>query len=172
MKKISLVLLLSASSAFASGGASDLIAPAINIIILASFLIWKLKTPMSNMFKTKAQDIKDTLERAEIKAKEAEMMMDVQKKKLANLDNEINQINLDSDQEISQFEKNYSNETDEKSEKLKLDASAKIEAEKRALMNKLNTLLIDEVVAKTKSKLKSDSSLSEKATQNILQGLQ
>jgi len=149
----------------------SLIWPAFNVAVLASLLIWKLKTPARNYFNTRAQTIASIMERAQAKAKEAEMMMQMQRKKLDGLDAEIKKINSETDLEIEKFKSNYHQEVHERIAKLKTDASMKIEAEKKQLSEQLNSVLLDQVVAKAKVTFKGDKELNNKATSKILEGL-
>ena len=77
MLKFLFSTLFISTTAFASGGGGhdvsvmDLIPPAINFFLLLGFLIYKIKGPLSNYFTEKANLVEETVERANIKAKEA-----------------------------------------------------------------------------------------------------
>ena len=86
MKYIILSNLFLSSLVYAGGGAApqnwteffqSLIAPATNVGIILFVLIWKLKGPASEMFKKKAKDTAEALERIENKSKEVKMMLGV-----------------------------------------------------------------------------------------------
>ena len=83
---VALVLMAILPSALAAGNGghghlSDLIAPLVNVVVLVGFLVWKLKKPLSDHFTAKAEEIANTLERASLKSKEAEVMLQAQQKK-------------------------------------------------------------------------------------------
>ena len=56
-------------------------------------------------------------------------------------------------------------------EKMKQDAAAKIEAEKKQAFNKLNNNFLDEVIGKAKTYIKGNPELASKATDSALEGL-
>lgn len=138
------------------GHMTDLIPPAINFVVLVSFLVFKLKKPLSNMFTKKAELISETLERANVKSKEANMMLEAQQKKIGNLENEIKVIENQTKTDISNFKAQSKEETVIKAQKIKQDAIAKIEAEKKSLFQNLNMKLIDTIIAKTKADIKGN----------------
>jgi F0F1-type ATP synthase membrane subunit b/b' len=173
MKIISLLLLTGSVFASSKGGhvghVSDLVAPAVNFFILTGFLILKLKGPMANMFTKKAETIAETLERASVKSKEAQVMLETQNKKLNNLESEIKLINDLGAKEVKNFSVKYGEEIIYKSEKLKVDAAAKIEAERKALLEKVNTKLIDGVITKTAAIVKANNELRSKVNNKMVQ---
>jgi F0F1-type ATP synthase membrane subunit b/b' len=156
------------SNAFAAGdghgSVSDLIAPVVNVALLGGFLIWKLKKPLSDYFSKQADDISNTLERASLKSKEAEVMLHAQMKKMNNVENESKEIIKLAEMEIQNFEKIYAREIEEKAGKLKSDATAKIEAERKAMINSLNSSLLDEVIQKAKSTIKANKNHQAKVS--------
>lgn len=175
MKITILVSLIISSSAFASGGeqghVSDLFAPFINVIILMSLLIWKLKGPITSFFDNKSNQVSEVLERASVKAKEAEMMMQMQQQKAQGLEAELNKINTEATTSIEKFRHDYALEIEDRVKKIKEDAVQKIEAEKKQMFDQVNSLLLDEVISKSKQLIKSDENTGNKVTENILQGL-
>ncbi|MBY0516075.1 MAG: ATP synthase F0 subunit B [Bacteriovoracaceae bacterium] len=161
-----------ATDALASGGGhkghlTDLIAPLVNVAVLAGFLIWKLKKPMSEHFKKMSEEIENTLERASLKSKEAEVMLQAQKKKMANVEAEAKEIIRHAESEIKTYEKAYAREIEEKSFKLKTDATSKIEAERKAMIGALNATLLDEVIAKAKTTIKGNKDFQNQASAKI-----
>lgn len=154
----------------AGGGPADLLPAFLNFGILFLFLGWKLKKPLTGYFSNKSDEIKSILDRANVKAKEAEMMMQMQKKKIDGMNDEINKIKTDVELQASEFKNNYKKEIDERIEKLKEDANLKVEAERKEQLNSLNETILNNVIAKTKTILRNDSSLSEAATKKVLEG--
>lgn len=169
-----LALGIAKSYAAAGGGhgsITDLIAPAINVGILLGVLIWKLKGPLKEHFDNRANEVSNTLERANLKAKEAQMMLEGEERKSANLANEIKQINQQSETDVLVYEKNLSKETEDKTQKLKVDANQKIQADKKGMMDELNAELLNQVITKTKSTIKTNKEYQNKVSSKLLQGL-
>lgn len=169
------VLLNIANTHAAAGGAHgspyDLIAPTVNVGILLGVLVWKLKGPLGKYFTTKSEDVANTLERANLKSKEAQMMLDGETRKLANLESEIKNIHSQAENDVLTFEKNISRETEEKTHKLKADANSKIQADKKAVMDALNTELLNQVIAKTKTTIRTNKDYQNKVSTKLLKGL-
>lgn len=153
------------------GSISDLIAPAFNVVVLFGVLIWATKDKLKAYFDTQADEVKNTLERADIKAKEAAMMLDNQKRKMANLETEVKNIHGQADTDVVVFEKNLSVETEEKIAKMKVDANSKVVADKKSMMDELNAELLEQVVAKTKLTIKNNKDYQSKVSNKMLQGL-
>jgi F0F1-type ATP synthase membrane subunit b/b' len=153
------------------GSVTDLLAPAVNVAILAGFLIWKLKTPMSKHFSDMADNVSNTLERASLKSKEAKMMLENEERKIANLTNEVKGIHNQAEADVSTFEQHLSQETEDKTHKLKIDANHKIAADKKAMVDSLNAELLDQVVNKAKMTIKSNKDYQSKVSSKLLGGL-
>jgi F0F1-type ATP synthase membrane subunit b/b' len=173
-------LALGITKAYAAGGAhgaghhssiTDLIAPAVNVGILLGVLVWKLKGPLKDHFVAKATEVSNTLERASLKSKEAAMMLESEERKMANLSNEVKSIQQQSETDVSIYEKNLSKETESKTAKLKADAENKIVADKKAMMDELNAELLNQVILKTKSTIKTNKDYQNKVSTKLLQGL-
>lgn len=169
------ILALSISKVYAAGGGhgsvTDLIAPAVNVGILLGVLAWKLKGPLKNYFTNKSQEVANTLERASLKSKEAQMMLEGEERKMANLQNELKSIHSSSENDVLTFEKNLSKETEDKTHKLKADANSKIQADKKAVMDELNAELLNQVISKTKTTIKTNKDYQNKVSTKLLQGL-
>jgi F0F1-type ATP synthase membrane subunit b/b' len=169
---------LGIAKSYASGGGAgdhgsitDLIAPVINVGILLGVLFWKLKGPLKEHFDNRSNEVSNTLERANLKAKEAQMMLESEGRKMANLANEIKSIYKQSETDVQVYEKNLSKETEDKTQKLKVDANQKILADKKGMMDELNAELLNQVIAKTKSTIKTNKDYQNKVSSKLLQGL-
>ncbi len=177
MRFIATYAFLVSSAALASGNgahhgsASDLIAPAVNVAILVGFLVWKLKKPLNDSFTKKAEEITNTIERASLKSKEAQMMLENEQRKITNLSTEMKNLADQSESDVKIFEKNLAKETEDKIQKLKTDASSKIAADKKSIMDELNADLLNQVIAKTKTTIKTNKDYQSKASNKLLQGL-
>ncbi len=150
---------------------TDLFAPALNVGILIGVLVWKIKVPLRKYFISKAEEIANTLERASLKSKEAKLMLEGETRKMTNLNNEIKTILLQSENDVANFEKKLAKETEDKNQKLKIDANSKILADKKAMMDDLNSELLNRVILKTKTTIKSNKDYQEKVSSKLLQGL-
>lgn len=171
-----LIALSTVTKAFAAGGGhgghlSDLVAPAINVGILLGVLAWKLKGPLKNYFTSQAEEVTNTLERVNLKSKEAELMLQNEERKASNLAAEVKSIHQQAENDVLAYEKNLSRETEDKTQKLKSDANLKLQADKKAALDDLNAELLNEVVKKTKSTIKSNKDYQNKVSAKLLQGL-
>lgn len=180
MRILVLLSLLTSANAIAAGGPAPttwaeffptLVWPLFNVVLLGSALFWKLKGPIKGFFKDKSEGIAEIMERANVKAKEAEMMMQMQRQKLEGMETEISKIHSEVDSEINSFKNTYVKDVEERVEKLKADAALKIEAEKNQLTNQLNAMLLDEVIEKAKVTIKTNKDLNQQATSKVLEGL-
>ena len=161
----------------ASGGEhhssiSDLIAPTFNVVVLIGVLIFATKDKLKGYFITQSENVANTLERADIKSKEAQLMLDGQKRKLASLDADIKKIESESESDVHAYEAKLSKETSQKISKLKEDGHSKAEANKKQMMNDLNKELLEEVMKQTKSTIKDNKEYQSKVSSKMLQGLQ
>lgn len=170
-----IILIASTGSALAAGdghgSVTDLIAPAVNVILLGGFLIWKLKGPLNQMFINKSEEISNTIERASIKSKEAQMMLENEQRKQASVASEVASINQQTQADIATYEKNLARETEDRSHKLKADANSKIQADRKALLDELNAELLNKVITRTKSTIKGNKDFQSKVSDKLLQGL-
>lgn len=168
-------LALGVAKAYAAGGhhgsPSDLIAPAVNLGILLAVLIWKTKGPLKNYFINKSQDIENTIERANIKSKEAQMLLETEERKAANLDSEVKAIYEQAEKDVAAYEKSLSKETEDKTQKLKADANLKIQADKKAQLDELNSELLNQVIAKAKTTIKLNKDYQSKVSTKLLKDL-
>ena len=177
MKKIVAVFFLSITGVFAAGGGhsaghiTDIIAPAVNFILLAGFMIFKLRKPISEHFTDKSQTIVETLERATVKSKEAKLKLEINQKKLYDSEDEIRNIVSQAKNDADKFAKDFTKEMSEKTEKMKADAVARVEYEKKAILDKLSEELVSEVVVKAKHLIASDSSKQSKVSEKLMRGI-
>ena len=174
--KYFIYLLLSSEFVFAAGSAghgspSDLIAPAVNVLILISLITFGLRDKLSSFFSDKSKSVSEMLESASAKAKEAEMMMEMNKKKMAGAKEEVAKKEQEAKDLIASFDKEYKADVETRINKMKEDAGQKIAAEKTEMINALNSTLLDEVIVKAKNKIKTDNGLSENAAKNLIEGL-
>jgi len=151
------------------GSVSDLIAPLVNVLLLGGFIVWKIKKPLSDHFTKKSNEISNAIERASLKSKEAEVMLQAQMKKMSSVDSESKEIVKHAEIDVKNFEKAYTREVAEKAGKLKTDATSKIEAERKVLINNLNAQLLDEVIAKAKASIRDNKTHQAKVSSKIFE---
>jgi F0F1-type ATP synthase membrane subunit b/b' len=150
---------------------TDLIAPAINVGILLFALIYLTKNKLKDYFVAKSEEVANTIERADIKSKEAQMMYENQKRKMASLETEVKNIHTQSENDVQSYENQTLKETTEKISKLKNDSQAKIDADKKQMLDELNTELLQQVISKTKTTIKNNKDYQSKVSTKMLQGL-
>jgi F0F1-type ATP synthase membrane subunit b/b' len=171
----SFFLMVLSSEAMAAGNGHgsimDLFAPTVNVSILIGVLIWKIKGPLKNFFISKSEEITNTMERASLKSKEAQLMYEGEERKAEHLADEMKSIQIDAEKDVQQYEKTLSKETDDKIQKLKSDADSKIKADKKAVLDELNAELLNQVILKTKSTIKTNKDYQNKVSSKLLQGL-
>lgn len=161
----------SSSTAAHHSSVSDLFAPFINVSILVGVLAWKLKGPLKDYFDKRAEEVANTLERASLKSKEAQILIENEERKIANFSKEIKNLNTQSENDVLAFEKKLAKETEEKTSKLKVDAESRIKADKKSMLDELNNELVNQVIAKTKSTIKTNKENQTKVSTKLLQGL-
>ncbi len=177
MNKLFFLFALCSSVVFAAGNgahhgsAADLIAPAVNFFILVGFLGFKLKNPIKQHFNEKSDTVEQTMKRASQRSAEAKAKLEEQNKKLKNVDSEMSNIQQRAKDEFVSFKNRYINETNQRIDKIKIDAKAKIEADKNNLVASLNRELINKVISGAKDKIKTNSSLQGKVAGNLLKEL-
>ena len=152
--------------------AGDLIAPAFNVAVLFGVLIYATKDKLKGYFVSHSENIANTLDRANIKAKEAQMMLETQQRKMASLETDVKNIHGQAATDVMVFEKKLALETEEKISKLKIDANSKVVADKKQMIDALNAELLELVIKKTKSTIKENKDHQSKVTSKMLQGLQ
>ncbi len=161
----------SASDGGGHGSITDLIPPAVNVVILFGLLIWATKDKLKAYFDSNAEEVANTLQRADIKAKEAAMMLSTQQQKMANLETEVKNIHGQADTDVTIYEKNLAKETEDKIGKMKIDANSKVAADKKLMIDELNAELLEKVVSKAKATIKNNKDYQSKVSNKMLQGL-
>jgi F-type H+-transporting ATPase subunit b len=168
---------LMSSVALAAGDAhhepsiKDLLAPAVNFIVLVGFLVWKLKTPMKDMFDKKAADVKSLMDSAAQKNRDAEERLKTLQAKMANLGSELTKIQNDYEGDVVNFTKVTAEETQATIARTKRDFENKLSGEKNELVEKLNEDLLDSVIAKAQQAISANSDMKTRATSKIVSEL-
>lgn len=171
---LTLSSILVSGAVYAAGGEHggghilDLLPKVVNFGLVFGFMLWKIKKPVSDMFTKNSKDIASLFQVAQQKDKEAQAKLETYEQKLARVNDEKNRIVEAAKEEASAFEKKTAAETAATLEKMKNDHAAKVQAEQNALTAKLGADLIEEVIAKTKSTVKSSKDNQDKATKNLM----
>lgn len=168
---------LSTSTAMAAVGAhhepsiKDLMYPAINFAVLVGFVVWKFKTPLSEMFTKKSNDVSSLMQSAAQKNRDAEAKLKTLKDKMANLGSELNKIQKDYETDVLTFTQTQAVETQTTIARTKRDFESKIEGEKNELVEKLNEELLNSVIAKTQQTINANADMKNRATSKIVSEL-
>jgi len=168
---------LTASAVAAESGAhhepsiKDLMYPAINFAVLAGFLIWKLKKPLSEMFNKQASEVESLMNSAAQKNKDAEERLKTLQAKMSNLNAEIAKIQKDYESDVATFTSTTAEETKATIARTHRDLINKLEGEKNELVEKLNEELLNSVIAKTKQTINGNADMKNRATSKIVSEL-
>lgn len=168
---------LTASAVAAESGAhhepsiKDLMYPAINFAVLAGFLIWKLKKPLSEMFNNQASEVESLMNSAAQKNKDAEERLKTLQAKMSNLNAEIAKIQKDYESDVATFTSTTAEETKATIARTHRDLINKLEGEKNELVEKLNEELLNSVIAKTKQTINGNADMKNRATSKIVSEL-
>lgn len=174
MKMIAFALIALVTQAHAAsdgghhGSPADLIWPAINFIALFTFLILKLRKPLSQMFTNQAKAVQESYEMAEKKDKEAQIKLETYQKKMAGFDREREKVLSDSQKEGQQLAQMIESETAQTLEKLKVDARNKLTHEREQLTKQLNEGLVDEVIKRARQKIGGSKDFQNKVTEKLV----
>lgn len=164
-------IVFAAGGEYKGGHLSDLLVPAINFTIVFGFIAWKLIPFMKSSFVEKAESIKELVEYAAEKDAKAEKELNESKLKLDSIESEKEKIIANAKVDGEKFEASYIEEIQASMKKMEKDSEHKLESEKKMMLKSLNESLLDEVISKTKNRIHSDSSLSNKATSNLISRL-
>jgi F-type H+-transporting ATPase subunit b len=172
LKLLTLILTavdVQASAGGAHGGSiSDLILPAWNFIPLSILLIALLRKPIRDGFNKNAADVESLYNVAEEKDKEAQIKLDMYEKKMSSLKVETDRVMKEAQARTEEFDKNSQIETEQIVQKMGVDAETKVTYEKEQAVRVVNASLVDEVIAKAKSKIKENKDFNTKATNKLV----
>lgn len=173
MLKLIALILTAADVQAAGGGAhgghiSELILPAWNFIPLFLVMVVLLRKPISAAFTKNAEDVESLYNVAEEKDKAAQIKLDMYEKKMNSLKSESEKIMKETKDQIEEFEKASASETVGMIEKLNLNADQKVAYEKDQAVRAINASLVDEVIAKAKSKINENKDYKDKVTNKLV----
>jgi F0F1-type ATP synthase membrane subunit b/b' len=153
------------------GSILDLKWAAVNFVILAGFLVFKLKKPIATAFSNYSEEVKSLYGHAQEKFKEADLKLKMYEEKLSNIEGQTQKIISEGNQIIAKFESELNAETVKELKKVEVETGDKIESEKSMLITEINNELLDNVLMSVKAKLNKDKSLSDKVNQKMINSL-
>lgn len=165
---LSTLSVLAAGNGGGHGSVTDLIWPAVNFSLLVGGIIVWQKNNIKEMFDKNAEDVKNLFEYAEKKDKEANIKLEMFKKKMDNLESEKNKIKENAEKEAKDFISNAEKEAQEYIARLERDTDSKIKHEKTSLENSLKEDLVNAVISEAKNKISSNKDLNNKATNKLI----
>lgn len=167
-----IALILCVSDAYAAGGShghiSDLILPAWNFVPLFIVMLLLLKKPISEGFTKNATDVESLYNLAEEKDKEAQIKLDMYEKKMNSLKVETERLMTEAKADADKISSETEKETASLVEKMNKDSVSKVAYEKSQAVRNINATLVDEVVAKAKSKINENKDFKDKATRKLV----
>lgn len=149
----------------------DLMYPAINFAVLVGFLVWKLKTPLKEMFIKQAGEVQSLMNSAAAKNKDAEERLKNLQAKMSNLNSEVSKIQKDYETDVSTFTQTQAGETQQTITRFQRDLEKKLEGEKNELVEKMNDELLNSVIAKTQQAINGNADMKTRATSKIVSEL-
>lgn len=170
--KMLLILAMAITSAHAEGSGhgsiKDLLYPVLSFGVLAALMIWKFKTPVSEMFTKNAEEVEKLFNHAAAKDEEAKTYLEKVEKKVSSLEGQTQAILDEAYAEGEKFSESHAVETKEKIERMTVDAHNKVEAEKDQMIREVNASLITEVVSKAKLAIRENKDYQDKASQKLM----
>lgn len=171
MKYLSLLAFVFIQSALAAPGEqgpiTDLLFPVINFSIIFTLIFVLLRKPIKSAFEKNADDVTALYKHAEEKDKEAQLRLAQFELKMKSLDTETQKLLAQAKNDAEKISSTVESETLQQLSKMTDEAKMKAEYEKNMMIKDLNESLLDQVLLKTKTAIKSDKSLQSKATNNL-----
>ncbi len=170
-------LLLCGTLCFASSNSGhtpsikDLIAPAFNFIVLFGSLIYFLRKPLREMFIKKSRKVAKHIEDSEVKSRKAQIMLDMFKDKLKNIESKKDSIKTDLNEKVLNFDSDFKAKTDLRIKRTEVETINRIEDEKLEGLSKIKEDLLSEIIENTKEKIKTDSKINKKIKDKILKDI-
>ena len=172
MLKQSLPVYFLSQNLFAAGGGgghlSELLFPAVNFLILVTFLIIKGRKPLAELFERNAKDVKELYDVAEKKDKESQIRLEIYQKKIADFKAEQRKLQEETEKSIRLFQRKVDEETTKLSRKMNQEGLERIENEKKIILWVLSEQLVDEVVKVAKDNVMNDRSTQKRVTMRLV----
>ena len=172
MKKIILVLLvLNMGCVWAAGGSGsvlDLKWPFLNLLLLGTLLIWKIKKPLLEMFRQNASDIKYLYNAAQEKEKESSIKYDMYKKRMEGVSKDYDAVLEKFHQKGKDFVNENKKEGDALIAKLQKEKDQKVAVERNKMLKNMESVLLSEIISKTKKKIETNTMLKQQVTKGLV----
>lgn len=150
------------------GVAADLALPGINFVILFSFLVYKLRKPLSEMFDKNSDDVKQLYRVAKERDREAQIRLDMYQEKVNNMENERTNIIRRREQEAKELERRQISETDALIKKMEQETENKIKFGEMQIEARLYRSIVEKVIAKTQQDIGKDAQSERRTTDFLL----
>ena len=119
------------------------IAKIVNTLIFFGGLAYILKAPVSEFFRNRHKDIKDSLERAEVSVTEANSQINRIESQMANLDAELEQIKKQAREEAEASKQRLLAQAKQEVARIKEQAEVEIDNRRRQAVSELRTMVVD-----------------------------
>ena len=140
----------------------------LNFFVLSTFIIWRIKKPLAEMFGKNFSDMKYLYNVAQEKDKESSIKYEIYKKKVEGMDREHDAVLEEFRGRGSDFVREYKKEGDLFIEKLRQEKDRKIEVEKKKILKEMENIVIANIILKAKRKIGSDQELKSQVSKGLL----
>lgn len=159
--------LIAAGNSGHSSGPSSLIPAFFNFTILLIILIKILKPIMSDYFKSHSNGLRNDIESAEIKSKDAELMYKKFKNKIDSLDQEVAEIKKYYDTTVSSFAEQQEKEYQEKVKAISDNTELFSQNYKAELNKKILSRHFDDIKQSVESNFIKNDNETNKIVENL-----
>ena len=150
-------------------GPLDLIAPFFNFIVFFGGIGFLIKKGISTYFTTYSESIKEQVNKAEKRCREATFRVDDYERKLKDFDQIAKKIISDTKIDVDKFKTNHSKEIESVKDRMVKDYNLKAKSEALSMMRAIDREFVDSIVTETKNRVVADSKLSSEISDNLLQ---
>ena len=154
----------------AGGGGSvfDLKWSFVNFLILAAFIIWKAKKPLSEMFRKNSSDVEYLYRVAQERDKESNMKYEEYRKKMEFVDKEYNAVLERFSGKGVDFAREQKQEEAVFIEKLRKEKDRKVAVEKSKRLKEVENTLMANVIFEARKRIEKDLALKNQITKGLL----
>lgn len=175
--KTSLIFFLFCFNLFAAGEGEnasilDLTWPAFNALLFFSFLIFKMKKPLTNFFEQNAKNIMEYRKSAQEKQRETERKLSEAQKKMENIRQDSQRIMEQTKADTERFKEVQEKEAQEKVERFRKEAQAQVAFENTQTQKENMQKILSDLVNLVGDDISNDPKLSRSAANRILSNLE
>ena len=123
------------------------------------------------MFDENSNKVKQAFEFSEEKSKEANIKLQMYQEKMDNLHNEKAKMEKEANEDFENYKKENEKETSDRVSRIHSDSDNKLEFEKKMGEQKIIKEMLEEVITKSKSKIKGSKDSRDKVTSNLVGNL-